>query len=128
MTRRTRSLIAIALAATFGLASTSPALAQRPDSAPKAAQPATDFSRSDLKSFAVALLDVQRINREMMERIGKAQNPEQETIARSEGQQNMVKAVQEAGLSVSRYNRITREARANPELAQKIEQYIERVK
>lgn len=128
MNRRTRPLLAIIVAATFGLASTSAALAQHPDSPPKAAEPATDFSRTELKSFAVALLDVQRINQKTIAKIGKAQNVEEETIARSEAQQDMVKAVHEAGLSVSRYNHIAQEVRADPELATRVERYVQQAK
>lgn len=114
--KQTAVAMGIALAAASGAA-----LAQS-DS------PGEQYSKEELKTFAVALLTVRDLNREMLDKVARAQTPEEETIVRSEAQQDMVKAVQEKGLSVSQYNRISMEVRSNPEVAERVQRYMERIR
>jgi hypothetical protein len=101
------------------------ALAQGSGNAP-AAESAASYSNKELKAFAVAVLMVQDLNVKMLDKVARAQTPEEKTIARSEARQQMMKAVREEGLSVSKYNRINMEVRTNPELADKVKRYMER--
>lgn len=112
---------AIATGIALAVAGTGVAQAQSESAGPR-------FSKQELKSFAVALLTVRDLNREMLDKVARAQTPEEETIVRSEAQQDMVKAVQEKGLSVSQYNRISMEVRSNPEVAERVQRYIERAR
>lgn len=113
MIRMKSTAVAAALAAMLATTGTGTALAE------------DSYSDKELKSFAVALLSVQELNRKMLRKVAKAQTPEEETIARSEGQQQMIMAVQEEGLSVSKYNRLTNEVRTNPEVAEKVKQLMQ---
>ena len=123
------SAAAVSLALAAGSGWSGVAFAQSSDKAPGASESApSSYSSNELKSFAVALLSVRDINEDMMEKVARAKNPEEETIVRSEAQQEMVKAVQDKGLSVSKYNRISMEMRTNPELADKVMQYVKRAR
>lgn len=104
------------------------ALAAAGTGAAYAESPGKQYSKDELKSFAVALLTVRDLNREMLDKVARARTPEEETIVRSEAQQDMVKAVQEKGLSVSKYNRISMEVRTNPEVAERVQRYMERAR
>jgi hypothetical protein len=122
------SAVAVSLALAAGSAWSGVAFAQDSDKAPGASELAPSYSSKELKSFAVALLSVRSINEDMLEKVARAKTPEEETIARSEARQEMVRTVQEKGLSVSKYNRISMEVRTNPELADKVMQYMERAR
>jgi hypothetical protein len=122
------SAVAVSLALAAGSGWSGVAFAQDSDKAPGASESAPSYSSKELKSFAVALLSVRSINEDMLEKIARAKTPEEKTIVRSEAQQEMVKTVQEKGLSVSKYNRISMEVRTNPELADKVMQYMERAR
>lgn len=125
MLAKKSTAVALSLALAAGAGWTGTALAQSTGKDSSASEPAPSYSNRQLKSFAVALLTVQDLNREMLGKVAKAQTPEEETIARSEGQQQMIMAVQEEGLSVSDYNRLANEVRANPEVAEKVKQLMQ---
>jgi hypothetical protein len=96
------------------------------ESTPRAAPapaPAPNVSDSQLKSFAVASLEVDKISQEYAPKLQAAQTPTDQDAVRKEATQKMVAAVQQKGLSVDDYRRIAVAARSNPDLARKIETY-----
>jgi hypothetical protein len=120
--------VALSLALAAGAGWNGTALAQSAGKDSGASEPSPSFSNKELKSFAVALVTVQKLNQKMLDKMSRAKTPEEETIVRSEAQQKMVQAVQEKGLSVSKYNRISMEVRTNPELAETVKRHMESAK
>jgi hypothetical protein len=88
------------------------------------AQPASAYSDSELKSFAVAALDVQRINQAYLPKLQAAGTAEEQQQVRQEATQEMVKAVQKQGMSVDKFNEIAVQARQRPEIAERIQRHI----
>ena len=125
MVRARLTAVTVGVAMAVAMAWSGAALAQGSGNAP-AAESAASYSNKELKAFAVAVLMVQDLNVKMLDKVARAQTPEEKTIARSEARQQMMKAVREEGLSVSKYNRINMEVRTNPELADKVKRYMER--
>lgn len=88
-------------------------------------QPAQDFSDETLRSFAVAFLEVDQINKEYTPRLQAAQTPEEQQQLQEEASQQMVSAVENSeGITVQEYTSIMQAAQADPELAQKLTNYI----
>ena len=77
-------------------------------------------SEEELKTFAVAALKVREIGAEWQPKIAEAASEEQAVEIKTQARDEMVDAVQDEGLTVERYNEITQQVRANPELAQKV--------
>ena len=84
------------------------------------------FSEDQLKAYAVAALQVSTIQQEYASKISAAQQtqPENIPVLSDEAQGKMADAVRKRGLSVDTYNNITRAARAQPEVRQRIMQLI----
>jgi hypothetical protein len=122
------TVVALSLALAAGAGWTGTALAQSTGKDSSASESAPTFSNKELKSFALALVTVQDLNQMMLDKMSRAKTPEEETIVRSEAQQQMVQAVQEEGLSVAKYNSISMEVRTNPEMAEKVKQHMESAK
>ncbi|HEY4135632.1 MAG TPA: DUF4168 domain-containing protein [Alphaproteobacteria bacterium] len=132
------TLLAAALAA--GMASgigASTAFAQpAPNAAPasRASQgtppsaAAADISGQDLKTFAVAALEVKKINDSYRPRYQSADTPEAKQQVQKEATDKMAAAVQDKGLTVDKYNQIVHVAQADPEVAQQIDDYAKQAK
>lgn len=125
-------LLAGALAAGMTIAGASLAAAQSngaPRNAP-VAKPATPpaaaaaaISDQELKSFAVAALEVKKINDSYRPRYRSADTPVAKEQVQKEATEKMSSAVEEKGLSVDKYNQIVRVAQANPDVARQIDDY-----
>lgn len=89
-----------------------------------AAPAAQDFTDTDLKSFAVALVEVSRINDTYMPVYRAAQSPEEQQAIEQKASDEMVQAVQNAGMTVDRYQQILAQARSNPEVANRINEHV----
>jgi LPS O-antigen subunit length determinant protein (WzzB/FepE family) len=89
-------------------------------------QPAQqDFSEETLQSFAVAFLQVDEINKTYTPRLQEASSPEEQQQIQEEASQEMVTAVENAdGITVQEYTSIMQAAQADPDLAQRLTQYI----
>lgn len=121
----------IATVAAFGLSLPAAGFALAQETAP--AQPETqiqqpaaqDFSDETLRSFAVAFLEVDQINKEYTPRLQAAQTPEEQQKLQEEASQEMVNAVQNSeGITVQEYTSIMQAAQADPDLAKKLTDYI----
>jgi hypothetical protein len=125
-------LLAGALAAGMTIAGASLAVAQSngaPRNAPLAkpapppAAAAAAISEQELKSFAVAALEVKKINDSYRPRYRSADTPAAKEQVQKEATEKMSSAVEEKGLSVDKYNQIVRVAQANPDVARQIDDY-----
>src|SRR5688572_18528463 len=70
-----------------------------------------DFNDTDLKSFATALVQVSRINDNYLPIYRAAKTPEEQQAVEQKASQEMVQAVEGAGMSVAKYHEILGHAR-----------------
>lgn len=125
-----RNTIAIATAVALAVPfATGAAIAQtQAPTAPmeqQQAPAAQDFSDDTLRSFAVAFLEVDQINRTYTPQLEQAESQEQQQEIQERASAEMVEAVEGSeGISVQEYTSIMQAAQANPELAQKLTEYI----
>ncbi|WP_404421087.1 DUF4168 domain-containing protein [Thalassospira australica] len=85
----------------------------------------TEFSDEKLQQYADAVTEVQELNIKWQQRVQENQDPEKTQELRQEATQEMVVAIREKGLTVEEYNQITEAATNDPELSNKISQYIQ---
>lgn len=86
---------------------------------------ATSFDENTLRSFVVAFLQVDEINRTYLPQMQEADTPEAQQQVQQQATQEMVLAVENAeGISVEEYNSIIETAQADPELANQINDLI----
>lgn len=115
---------AIALALSVGTSSL--ALAQSSNGARSASPPAAaaaSITDQELKSFAVAALEVKKINDNYRPRYQSADTPAAKQQVQKEATEKMSSAVAQKGLTVDKYNQIVRVAQADPEVAKTIDDY-----
>ena len=112
-----------ALGMAFGVASVAPAQAQ---TAPAPAQsPAQNFSEDQLRSFAVATLQIQDVGQEYQPRMEAAESTEEQQTLAQQANAQMVQIVEQVeGITVPEYNAIAEAARADPEIMQQINTLI----
>lgn len=100
-----------------------PAAAEEPTT--MEAPATTSFDESTLRSFVVAFLQVDEINRNYLPQMQEADTPEAQQEVQQQATQEMVVAVENAeGISVEEYNSIIETAQADPELANQINELI----
>lgn len=97
--------------------------------APQAQQQGpAEYSEETLRSFAVAFLQTEKISQEYRPQLQKAQQAQDQARMQelqSEASQKMVDAVEETdGISVQEYTSIMQAAQTDPDLAQKVSDYI----
>jgi hypothetical protein len=108
-----------------GLTCTPAVFAQAsPQSPVEQTAPASNYSDSELKTFAVAALEVQRINDAYVQKLESAKSPEEQQQLRQTASQEMVRAVEKEGMSVDKYKEIMSQAKANPAVAERVQQHI----
>lgn len=93
---------------------------QAQQAAPSAAQQQAPVSDQALEQFADAASTVRDVREEYSAEIQSTQDEEKAQALRSEAQQKMVVAVQQAGLSVSDYNMIAQRLQTDGELMQRL--------
>ena len=81
------------------------------------------FSDAQLKSFAEASLEVERLSQEWSPKIAAAGTAQEQAKARGEAMEQMAEAVEQKGLSVQEYNEIVNAAQTDPETASTVETY-----
>lgn len=105
---------ALAVVAAGALLLASPALAQQ-----GGAQAPQDIevSDEDLRTFTEAFIDVQEIRDDLNRQLESAESPEQAQALQQEGQQRMVRMIEEEHeLDIDRFNQISQAVQADPEL------------
>ena len=90
------------------------------NAAPGAQQPAPAYSDAELKTFAVAALEVLRINDVYLPKLKLASTPEEQQLVERSASDEMVKAVEREGMSVAKYKEIMNHAESNPEVAERV--------
>lgn len=84
------------------------------------------FSDDQLQSFAMAALEIQEIRTDYVAQIQEAESEEQRQQLAEEANTEMVGAVEAApGISVEEYNAIIEASADDPELSQRINQYMQ---
>ena len=106
-----------------GLACT-PAAFSQATLQPPAEQAAPGYSDSELKSFAVAVLEVQRMNDTYVPKLESAKSPEEQQQLRQTASKEMVRAVEKEGMSVDKYKAILSDAQTNPAVAERVKEHM----
>lgn len=84
------------------------------------------FSDDKLKSFVVALLEVNEINQSYLPRVQSAKTAEEKQQLGEEAQQKMVEAVEGTeGITVDEYTSIVQAAQSDPKVAEQINGIIQ---
>jgi len=104
------SLIALGLASALATASMT-----------VGAQEDAGFSDSELNNFVDAQTEVMEIRNEYVQRIESTEDREEAMALEQEGNEMMIEAVEDTGLSVDEYSAIAQAASDNPDLAERIE-------
>jgi hypothetical protein len=102
---------------------TASGFAGAPASAQSAADQQAAVSQEDLKTFAGAAQEVQRINQTYLPTYQSAQTDQQRQAIEKEAMSKMAEAVQQKGLTIEKYNQIVQLAQSDPEVARKVDEY-----
>ena len=108
--------------AVLALAAAPPATAQSVQSAIEQSAPAV--SDAELKSFAVAVLEVRRITDTYVPMLKTATTIEEQQQVEKAASAEMKQAVENEGMTVGRFNQILTLARIDPDLTERIRRHI----
>lgn len=99
------------------------ALAQTADTEPpsRATPQVTD---QQLERYAVAALEVQKINRTYQPKINKAPTREDQEALYDKATREMTQAIRDSGMSVEQYNQLTTVVQSSPDLSSKLQHYM----
>ena len=81
------------------------------------------YTDAELKSFAAAAVDVHRINSNYLPKLADA-NPAEQRQIEKQALQETTRAVEKQGLTSDKYDEILTAAQTKPEVAKKVEQYL----
>ena len=115
---------ALAAVALMALASP-PAYAQAADAEPPA-RATPQITDQQLQSYAVAALEVEKVNKTYQPMINKAPTREEQKTLYDKAAQEMVEVIRNSGLSVEQYNQITTLVQSNPELSKQVQGYMDK--
>ena len=87
----------------------------------------SSVSDAELKSFAVAVLEVQRINDAYMPRFHASKTPEEQHQVENAASREMTRAVEKQGMTVDKYKQIMTLAQKNPQVAERIKDHMRNV-
>lgn len=113
-----------AMAVASSIAWTPPALSQDTQPPQKGQQQAAPISEDQLKSYAVAAAEVQRISAKVQPRIQAAGTEAQKRQIQQQALDQMAQAVRKEGMSVQEYNEITQQVQTDPQLSQRVQNYL----
>ena len=117
-----RSTIMAATLALLGVAAIPIAWAQS-ESAAAPTEQATPYSDAELKSFAAAAVEVHRINSGYLPKMADAA-PDQQRALEQQALRETTAAVEKQGLTSDKYDEILTAAQTRPEVATKVEQFL----
>ncbi|MEB3287433.1 MAG: DUF4168 domain-containing protein [Vampirovibrionales bacterium] len=84
------------------------------------------YSDQQLKAFATAALDVDKVAQTYQPKLASASNePAQTQKIQDEANAAMVKAIQAQGLEPEQYKEMHQNVRANPQMLEKVQAYIQ---
>lgn len=116
------SVLAIVLSAAVGIAWMPAATAQVPG--PSLLQSPPTYSDDELKLFAAAAIEVQRISDFYLPRLQTAQNAQEEQDVQRAASGEMTQAVESKGMTVDKFNEILVVAQISPDIADRIVRHI----
>lgn len=99
-----------------------PALAQAEQ--PAAPPPAAEVAPAEIDKYTNAAVQIEGIRKEAQQRMQGVESREQALSVRQEANQAMAEAVRAEGLTVERYNAISRAAQQDPALREQIIQGV----
>jgi hypothetical protein len=114
----------ISSAAFAALLAWAPASLAQAAGSPAAAEEVQDYADDDLKTFANALVEVSRINDNYFPIYEAARSPREQEAIELKASEEMVRALQNVGLTVGKYQQIMARARTNPEMANRINEHV----
>jgi hypothetical protein len=110
--------------AVLGIAWAPVAPAQAPTAPVEAPPPVSSYTDTELKSFALAALDVERISAAYRPKLEAAKTAVEEQEVRSAASNEMLEAIQKQGMTVDKYREISRQVRESPEIAQRVQRQL----
>jgi hypothetical protein len=128
MHRRRLAFLATILSAALAGPAAAPALAQAPapEPGPQLQQPQAQeqVTEDELRTFAVAALQVQQITQQYVPQSEAAGTPEEQEALRQQALEQAAAAVEETGLQVADYNRISMAVQQDEAIAQQVAEYM----
>lgn len=85
----------------------------------------SDFDREQLETFLQARADVLDIQQEYSNRLQSAEDDQEVADLQSEAREEMVTAVEDAGMTVEEFNRIAQAAQNDPDVAEELQSLAE---
>ncbi|HKU69843.1 MAG TPA: DUF4168 domain-containing protein [Burkholderiales bacterium] len=82
------------------------------------------FSDDELKTFVVAVIEVQRINQNYLNRVNTATTKEEQDGMLQSAADEMTEVVQKNGMTVDRFTEILNHAQMNPQLASRVRKHM----
>ncbi|WP_026287448.1 DUF4168 domain-containing protein [Thioalkalivibrio sp. ALJ24] len=87
--------------------------------------PEVDLSDEDIDTFVEAFVSVQQVREDFADRLQEAEDETQAQQMQQEAQDEMVSAVEDAGMSVEEYNEVAMALQNDPELMQEVQEQAE---
>ena len=82
------------------------------------------YTDAELKSFALAAINVQRIKDTYTPQLAAAATAAEADQVRETATKEMVQAIEGEGMTVSQYTQISTQLQADPELAKRVEDHV----
>jgi hypothetical protein len=124
-------ILAVTIVALLGAVPASAAVmpvAMAPDGAePETRQMDQDearFSDEELKTFVVAVIEVQKINQDYISKLGAVTTPEEQERVLQTAADQMTTVVEKNGMTVDRFTEILNHAQMNPQLASRVRKHM----
>jgi hypothetical protein len=119
------TFLATVALAVLGAAWTPIVPAQATDTPAVERQPqASSYSDTQLKSFALAAINVVRIRDVYLPKLESAKTPEQQQEIRKAASDEMVRAIESQGMTVDQYTEISKQVQENSELAKRVQEHV----
>lgn len=84
-----------------------------------------DLSEEDIDTFVGAFVAVQEVREDFANRLQEAEDETEAQSMQQEAQDEMVSAVEDAGMSVEEYNEVAMALQNDPELMQEVQERAE---
>ncbi len=87
--------------------------------------PDVDLSEEDIDTFVAAFVAVQEVREDFADRLQDAEDESEAQSMQQEAQDEMVSAVEDAGMDVEQYNEVAMALQNDPELMQEVQERAE---
>lgn len=127
-----KTVLTLALTSLFAVGGTAVAQYGGPEAGaagqappPAEATPGMALTEQTVDTFVDAFVAVQEIRHDFAERLQEAADETQAQAMQQEAQEEMMRAVEEEGMSVQEYNEVAMALQQDPELMQQVQQKAE---